>query len=60
MRIMSKDQQERLDKLAELAYGDFSLVQEALRNARPGETPTLDEVVEYILLHREEQKVAHG
>jgi hypothetical protein len=57
MRIMNKKQETTLSKLIELAQGDFSLVEDALRNATPGKTPTTEEVVRYILLHRDKDNV---
>jgi hypothetical protein len=52
MRIMTKKQEGRIDKLVELAGGDFSLVEDALRNASSGNAvPKMEEVVHYILIH---------
>lgn len=51
---MTKDQAQLMDKLLQLAGGDVGLVEEAFANARaePGEAPTLDEIVCYIMERR--------
>lgn len=51
MKALSEEQRDLLDRLLFLADGQLSLVEEALRSAgeEPGEPPTLDEVVAYIL-----------
>jgi hypothetical protein len=62
MRFMTKKQEERFGQLVELAGGNLTLVEEALRRAAPGRTPKLEELVNYIQQHSKysEKKVAQG
>lgn len=49
MRVMSKKQEDVLQKLIRLAKGDSLLVERAIRNAgTEAKAPTLGEVVSYI------------
>lgn len=49
MRVMSKKQEEVLQRLVHLAKGDFQLVERAMREAAHEEqAPTLQDVVSYI------------
>jgi len=52
--FMSRKQQLLMDKLIQLAAGDIGLIEEAFVNAaaNPGEPPTLDEIVYYIMERR--------
>lgn len=59
MQLMDKDQKEVLDQLLRLAGGDFALVEEAIDNANPGNTPSLEQVMDYIVEHIPDE-VAHG
>lgn len=54
MHVMTKKQKRLMDKLLQLAGGDIGLVEDAFKGARtePGEPPTLDEIVYYIMEQR--------
>ena len=55
MTVLAPSAEEILQKLVRIAYGNPALVQEALANAssESGRVPALEEVVQYILDHRD-------
>jgi hypothetical protein len=56
MTVLAPSLEEILEKLVRIARGDPSLVQEALGRAATGSDrpPTLEQVVDYILVHRKQ------